>query len=141
MQLCCNSLYNLDAITQFIFLTNIAFMDLILLSTLFSKNLLQTDLKTDLWFRRYHIFRIKSRKDSIHAYLLVGGLTYEVASRGWLCPFNFACTSVGLAEKCGVGPVGLRWRVDHRVREGLCTHCTKCNWPTTRVATGLPLKL
>ena len=123
------------------FLTNIAFMDLILLSTFFLKNLLQTDSKTDLWFRRYHIFLIESRKDSIHAWFLVGGLTCEVTSRGWLCPFNFACTSAGLSGKCGEGPAGVRWRVDRRVREGLCTCCTECNWPPTRVATGLPLEL
>ena len=47
-------------------------MDLILLSTFFPKNLLQTDSKTDQWFRRYHIFsnRIKKR---FHPCMLPGG--------------------------------------------------------------------
>jgi len=71
-------------------------------------NLLQTDPKTDLRFRRYHIFLIKLRKDFIYACFLVGGLTCEVASCGCLCPFNFACTSAGLAGKCGEGPAGVR---------------------------------
>jgi len=116
-------------------------MDLILLSTFFRRTYFKPIQKRISGLGDITFFWIESRKDSIHACFLVGGLTCEVASRGWLCPFNFACTSAGLAGKCGEGPAGVHWRVDHRVREGLCTRCTECNWPTTRVATGLPLEL
>jgi len=116
-------------------------MDLILLSTFFRRTYFKPIQKRINDLRDITFFRIKSRKDSIHACFLVGGLTCEVASHGWLCPFNFACTSTGLVGKYGEGPAGVRWRVDRRVREGLCTRCTECNWPITRVATGLPPEL
>jgi len=116
-------------------------MDLILLSIFFRRTYFKRIQKRISGLGDITFFRIESRKDSIHACILVGGLTCEVASRGWLCPFNFACTSVGLAGKCGEGPAGMRWRVDHRVREGMCTRCTECSWPTTQVATGLSLEL
>ena len=112
-------------------------MDLILLSTFFRRTYFKPIQKRISGLGDITFFRIESRKDSIHACFLVGELTCEVASRGWLCPFNFACTSAGLAGKCGEGPAGVRWRVDRRVREGLCTRCTECNWSITRVATGL----
>ena len=101
-------------------------MDLILLSTFFRRTYFKPIQKWISGLGDITFFRIKTRKDSIHAYLVVGGLTYEVASRGWLCPFNFACMSTGLAGKCGEGPAGVHWRVDCRVREGLCTRCTEC---------------
>ena len=116
-------------------------MDLILLSTFFRTTYFKPIQKWISGLGDITFFRIESRKDSIHACFLVGGLTCEVALRGWLCPFNFACTSAGLAGKCGEGPASVRWRVNRRVREGLCTCCTECNWPPTRVATGLPLEL
>ena len=102
-------------------------MDLILLSTFFRRTYFKPIQKRISGLGDIIFFGIESRKDSIYVCFLVGGLTCEVASRGWLCPFNFACTSIGLAGKCGEGPVGVRWRVDHRVREGLCTHCMECN--------------
>ena len=116
-------------------------MDLILLSTFFRRTYFKPIQKRINSLGDIIFFRIESRKDSIHACFLVGELTCEVASRGWLCPFNFACTSAGLAGKCGEGPTGVCWRMDRRVREGLCTRCTKCNWPITRIATGLPPEL
>ena len=36
---------------------------------------------------------------------------------------------------------GRAWRMERRVREGLCTRCTECNWSITRVATGLAPEL
>ena len=42
---------------------------------IFFNNLLQTELKSDIWFTRYRIFRLKSTKDSLHACFLVGALS------------------------------------------------------------------
>ena len=51
---------------------------------IFSNNMLQTDLKSHLRFKRYRIFRFKSRKDSFACKLLVDALWDDVASDGWL---------------------------------------------------------
>ena len=68
-------------------------MDLILLSTFFQRTYFKLIQKRISGLGDITFFLIESRKDSIHACFLVGGLTYEVASCGWLCPFNFACRS------------------------------------------------
>jgi hypothetical protein len=49
---------------------------------------MQTDLESELRFRRYCIFRSESRKDSLHACFLVGG---QGVSCGWLPPTEGLC--------------------------------------------------
>jgi hypothetical protein len=51
---------------------------------IFSNNMLQTDLKLHLWFRRYHIFQIQNKERFPSCELLVAGLWDDVASHGWL---------------------------------------------------------
>ena len=64
-------------------------MDFILFGTFFSNNMLQTDLKSHLRFKRYRIFRFKSRKDFSACKLLVGALWDNVASDSWLALLFF----------------------------------------------------
>ena len=64
-------------------------MDLILFGTFFSNNMLQTDLKSHLRFKRYRIFKFKSRKDSSACKLLVGALWDDVTSDSWLALLFF----------------------------------------------------
>ena len=57
---------------------------------IFSNNMLQTDLKSHLRFKRYRIFRFKSRKYSSACKLLVGALWDDVVSDSWLALLFFS---------------------------------------------------
>ena len=70
---------------------------------IFFNNLLQTDLKSDLWFRRYRIFFLWNQQKfpCMHA-SWSGGLSCQVASRSWLSPFSFCMQERGLTSRSPV---------------------------------------